>query len=233
MYVTEILDGRPYQCFIPQPLFPTVEPSRVKAFEALDRALQRTADDSGFLNRAAATVAQTRNKLDAADRHAEASAALNIWLARDRLGIEQLKKANAVMTGKRQVGFRTKPVWMGAMHPSDSWHVGSPPGRLNSLMKTLIGLPSSPLPVSMQALIGLLRLLQIHPFEDGNGRTARFYAIWLAHRKLGPATCILDLLDALCDRSRFDLNAASLEVQSSGRLDAILDRAMKLYETDC
>ena len=233
MYVTEILDKRPYQCFIPQPLFPAVEPSRVKAFAALDRALQHPLDAAEFLDRAAATIAQIRNKLDAADRHAEASAALNIWLARDRLGIEQLKKANAALTGKRQVDFRTRPVWMGAMHPSDSWHVGSPPGRLNSLMKMLMGLPSSPLPASMQALIGLLRLLQIHPFEDGNGRTARFYAIWLAHRKLGPATRMLDLLDLLCDRSRFDLNAASLEVQSSGRFDPILDRAMAFYETDC
>jgi Fic family protein len=232
MYVTELLDGRPYQCFIPQPLFPAVEPSRIKAFATFDRALQHTTDGSGFLDRAAATAAQTRNKLDAADRHAEASAVLNAWLARDRLGIEQLKKANAALTGKRQAAFRTRPVWMGAMHPSDAWHVGSPPGRLNGLMKTLTDLPSSPLPASLQALIGLLRLLQIHPFEDGNGRTARCYAIWLAHRRLGPATRMLDLLDALCDRSRFDLNAASLEVQNSGRFDAILDRILAFHETD-
>lgn len=233
MYVTELLDGRPYQCFIPRPLFPSIELSRVKAFAALDRAFRHTADGSGFMDRAAATIAQTRNKLEAKDRHAEASAVLSTCLARDRLGIEQLKKANAALTGKSQAIFRTRPVWMGAIHPSDSWHVGSPPGRLNGLMKALTDLPSSALPASLQALIGLLRLLQIHPFEDGNGRTARCYAVWLAHRRLGPATRMLDLLDALCDRSRFDLNAASLEVQNSGRFDVILDRALAFHETDC
>lgn len=233
MYVTEILDGRPYQCFIPQPLLPAVEASRIKAFATLDRALKNTADASVFTARAAATIAQTRNKLDAADRPAEAEAVLNAWMGRERLGIEQLKKINAALTGKQATGFRSRPVWMGALHPSDSWHVGSPPARLNGLMKKLMELPQSNLPASLQALIGLLRLLQIHPFEDGNGRVARFYAIWLVYRQLGPSIGALNLFDTLCDRPRFDLNAVSLEVQNSGRFEAYLDRALDLYQTDC
>lgn len=230
MYVTEILGARPYQCFIPQPLLPAVELSRVKAFSAFDRELIRTVDESTFIGHAAATVAQTLNKLDAATRHAEASEVLSVWLGRDRLGVEQLKKINAALTGKQTASFRTGPVWMGAAHPSDSWHVGSPPGRLNGLMKKLVELPQSGLPASMQTLIGLLRLLQIHPFEDGNGRTARFYAIWLAYRQLGPSIGVLNQIDALCDRPRFDLNAASLEVQNSGCFELFLDRALGLYQ---
>ena len=233
MYVTEILDGRPYQCFIPQPLFPAVEASRIKSFVTLDRELKRTADASMFMGRAAATIAQSRNKLDAADRPAEAEAVLNAWMGRERLGIEQLKKINAALTGKQATGFRSRQVWMGALHPSDSWHVGSPPARLNGLIKKLMELPQSNLPASLQALIGLLRILQIHPFEDGNGRVARCYAIWLVYRQLGPSIGTLNLLDALCDRPRFDLNAVSLEVQNSGRLETYLDRVLDLYQTDC
>ncbi len=228
MYVTEILDGRPYQCFIPQPLLPAVEASRIKAFAALDRALKNTTDASVFTPRAAATIAQTRNKLDVADRQAEAEAVLNAWIGRERMGVEQLKKINAALTGKQQAIFRNRPVWMGALHPSDSWHVGSPPARLNGLMKTLVSLPQSNLPASLQALIGLLRVLQIHPFEDGNGRMARFYAIWLIYRQLGPSIDALNLFDMLCDRPRFDLNAVSLEVQNSGRFETYLDRALGL-----
>ena len=120
MYVTEILDGRPYQCFIPQPLLPAVEASRIKAFAALDRALKNTADASVFTARAAATIAQTRNKLDPEDRQAEAKTVLNAWIGRERMGVEQLKKINAALTGKQQAIFRSRPVWMGALHPSDS-----------------------------------------------------------------------------------------------------------------
>ena len=232
MYVTEILDGRPYQCFIPQPLLPAVVASRIKAFAALDRALKNTADASVFTARAAATIAQTRNKLDPEDRQAEAKTVLNAWIGRERMGVEQLKKINAALTGKQQAIFRSRPVWMGALHPSDSWHVGSPPARLNGLMKTLVDLPQSNLPASMQALVGLLRLLQIHPFENGNGRVARCYAIWLLYRQLEPSIGALNLFDALCDRPRFDLNAASLEVQSSGRFETCFDRVLDLHQTD-
>jgi Fic family protein len=232
MYLTEVLGGRPYQCFIPQPLLPSVEQSRIKAFTKLDRALKIAPDKSEFFHFAAATVAQPRNKMAPAGRHSEAHAVLSAWLERERLGIEPLKKINAALTGKKEAVFRARPVWMGSAHPSDSWHVGSPPGRLNGLMKNLMDIPQSNLPASMQALIGLLRVLQIHPFEDGNGRTARFYAIWLAHRKLGLVTGMLSLLDALCDRPQFDLNAASLEVQNSGRFETFFDQALDLYQTN-
>jgi len=228
MYVTEMLNGRPYQCFVAVPMFPDIDASLVKAYSALDRRFAATLDPGAFPIRAAATVAQGRNRVDPGDREARASVALQRWLVRDRLGVEQLRKAHAALTGAAVSDFRRGPVWMGGPHPADAWHVGAPPSRLNGLMKQLMGLPERPWPSTLQALVALLRILQTHPFADGNGRIARWYAIWLAHRSLGPALGPLDLLDALCDRTRFDLNAASLEVQNSGRFEVFLSQAHAL-----
>lgn len=236
MYVTEALNGRPYQCFVPVPIFPAIDPALIKTYAALDREFARTIDASAFPVRAAGTVAQVGNRIDAGDRHARAVSALERWLGRDRLGIEQLKKIHTALTGASTPHFRTGPVWMGGPHPADAWHVGAPPARLNGLMKQLMGLPDSKWPVTLKAMVALLRILQIHPFKDGNGRLARWYAIWLVHHGLGPAIGVLDLLDRLCDRTRFDLNSASLDVQNSGRFDDFLLRAhailLQKFESD-
>ena len=225
MYMTEVLNGRPYQCFVPVPMFPAVEVPLVKAFSTLDRRLKERVADGMFATRATGTVAQIGNRIDAGDRAECASAALRYCMSRPRIGVDQLKKTHALLTGKDDCGFRTGPVWMGGPHPADAWHVGAPPSRLNGLMKQLIDLPDTRLPATLQALLGFLRILQIHPFADGNGRLARCHAICLTHRGIGPATALLDLLDHLCDRSRFDLNAASIEVQNSGRFEVFLSLA--------
>jgi len=33
-----------------------------------------------------------------------------------------------------------------------------------------------PWPITLVAVVSLTRLLQVHPFSDGNGRTVRLYA---------------------------------------------------------
>lgn len=234
MYVTEILSGRPYQCFIPQPLIPAIDASTCKRFAALDRLLKTEPGveplTEVFLSKAADFVAQTRHKADAGDRLAQARKSIENLLSRKRIGIEQVKALNAALGGNGE--FRKISVWMGAPHPALSWHVGSPPGRLNGLVKNLVLLPESGMPSSLQAVIGLIRLLQIHPFADGNGRTARAYALWLGYRAIGPSEAFVARMDALCDRRRFDLNAASLQAQNSGSFESILDRMLEAGGSD-
>lgn len=229
MYVTEVFRGRPYQCFIPQPVIPAIDKVYLSAFELLDRQCKDVQCGSAdFLAEAAAYIARTETKISPGERGALATRCLSGVLSRERISAESLKKIHASLTGTTNNGFRNAPVWMGAPHPALSWHVGSPPARLNGLIKQLVELPSLRMPASMQALIGLVRLLQIHPFQDGNGRTARLYGLWLGYRRLGPSDALLRILLLLTDRTRFDLNAASIEIQNIGRFDPLFEYVMDL-----
>ncbi len=105
-------------------------------------------------------------------------------------------------------------MWIGAPHPSASWHVGSPPDLLHGLIKHLLADPPAHHPASLTATLLLFRLLQIHPFVDANGRTARLWSIHTIHHRIGPACGHLKMLEMLWNRSRVDINSLSLSVQT-------------------
>lgn len=224
MYITEMLMGRPYQCFIPRPVIPVVGPRYLRAFAEIDRKCLASRDEGDiFMASAIEFVARVDTKRSSDGRVANVAKMVANTLARNQIGITQLKKINAELVGRDEQGFRTGPVWVGAPHPALSWHVGSPPGQLKALIKQCLSLPEMPMPSTMQALMGLIRLMQIHPFNDGNGRTARLYALWLGCRRLGASDRLLQLLSILTNRARFDLNAASLDVQNTGRFDLLFE----------
>lgn len=215
MLVTRILAGRPYQSYVPRPIFPAVDDQLIRRFHEVDAALASTCDARAFSADAVTAIVQPRNKRSASDRFAAAQRALNTLLSKRRPGVKHLRQSNGQLTGDSGKGeFRTTPVWVGAPHPSVSWHVGSPPDMLPRLVKTLIEDMPTRFPASLAATLLLFRLLQIHPFADGNGRTARLWSLCEIHRRIGPACSYLRLLDRLWDRTRFDLNALSLAVQS-------------------
>ena len=65
-------------------------------------------------------------------------------------------------------------------------HVGAPwkkiPGLVNDLLKWLNG-PAKEIPSVFSSAILHFRLVEIHPFRDGNGRVARAMATWELYRK--------------------------------------------------
>lgn len=219
MYVTRILVGRPYQCYIPKPLIPQISDHFLCLFQGIDRCLASSLHDESFMESMARTVVQPNNRLDSfqAIRNAQQAAEASL----NALGIKQLQKANALLLGLPSSEFRVQPVWLGAPHPGLSWHVGSPPEMIPTLVKQLLcetSLLNSP---SLAAVILLFRLLQIHPFVDGNGRTARYWAIRHIQQNIGPACAFLSLIDSLWDRKNFDINAISLVAQEEKSLDPI------------
>jgi Fic family protein len=163
-------------------------------------------------------VVQFGNKPILPGRLAAAQDASTYLLRRERLGIRPLLKAHALLLGVEEQGFRRGPVWVGAPHPSVAWHVGSPPELLRGLTQELLRDLPSTYPASLCSLVLLLRLLQVHPFNDGNGRIARLVSIHPVLLRIGPARGHLRLLDLLWDRNRFDLNRVSRETQAQDSL---------------
>lgn len=222
MLVTRILAGRPYQSYVPKPLFPARDARLIQRFREADAALAATCNADAFAAHAALAIVQRQNKHTAMAALPAARKALDVLLPRERAGVKQLKQANALLLGASHGEFRDKPVWVGAPHPGLSWHVGSPPDMLPGLMKRLVENMPAEFPASLAATILLFRLLQIHPFADGNGRTARLWSLHHIHRRIGPACGYLRLLDNLWDRRRFDIHALSLAAQSEDTLDPII-----------
>ncbi|MDP2186573.1 MAG: Fic family protein [Xanthomonadales bacterium] len=151
-----------------------------------------------------------------------ASAAARAFQSR-KIQRRELIDLNALILGKPQAGFRTGPVWIEAPHPALSSHVGSPAPRLDALVDAILTMVRRPWPTTLIAMVSLVRLLQVHPFFDGNGRTARLYACWLVRRRLGPSPLFLRLLDVLWNRAEFSILGASVAIRDRDDWSPILE----------
>lgn len=104
-----------------------------------------------------------------------------------------------------------------------SSYVGSPAPRLDALVDVILAMIRQPWPTTLIAVVSLTRLLQVHPFFDGNGRTARLYACWLVRRRLGPSPLFLHLLDALWNRAEFSILGASVAIRDRNDWNPLLE----------
>jgi hypothetical protein len=100
--------------------------------------------------------------------------------------VSALKRGNAVLVGSRgpESEFRSSAVWVGRVSQSESAWLGSPPKKLQMLMQQWQSLDRLVLPETLKLAIATARLLQIHPFCDGNGRTARWYGLLFVNSRL-------------------------------------------------
>jgi hypothetical protein len=82
---------------------------------------------------------------------------------------------------------RTGPAWLDAPHPADSSYVAPPAQSVPGLVQDLCAFANDARwPVVLRALVVFARMLHVHPFRDGNGRTARAWFQGLLLRELGP-----------------------------------------------
>jgi hypothetical protein len=230
MYVTHAIDGLPVQSFVPRPLLPSLSPGLIAAFRRIDAALSVDLHHARFAE--ACVRAVLRAGRSSPGQHARDSVenACAMFLQTRRCSEQSLVRLNARLVGAG-AGVRTGPAWMGGLHPSAAWHVGSPPERLRGLLTALVRLQPGGLPASLLALISMLRLLQIHPFPDGNGRTARLYACWLVARALGPTPGFPTLVEALWASPTFDIHAASNEFRDAGSLEMLAEHTGRLVDS--
>lgn len=222
MYVTRMLGRIPYQCFLPRPIVPEFSIDLRNNFKALEvKLIGLNSDNESYIEKSSIVIAQARNKFGSNDRGLNARESVLRFFETQHVGVSQLTKIHASLTGVKNRGLRNGLAWVGSQHPGTSWHVGSPPEQLNSLIKKLLTFDHNKLPSTLWATTAMLRILQIHPFADGNGRVARFYALWLLYKRMGPSTIAAEAINSLFDRSVLDLQSLSLHAQVSGDFNEI------------
>jgi Fic/DOC family len=210
MFVTEMLQGKPYQCFVPKPVLPAFDKTLIDAFKLVDIKLKHCPSSPSFDQACIATVCRVGGS---GNLVTEIPAALSLAFSYNSIRKKQLLKINGLITQSTAISYRQKPSWLGSSHPAESWHVGSPVSKIEVLMEDVLGIEKSHLPISLSILVSMIRMLQIHPFSDGNGRTTRLYHCWRIKKMLGDKTAFLEVVDSLWQRNRFDLHGASLQIR--------------------
>ena len=100
----------------------------------------------------------------------------NYLFCQNKLTLACLTKANKILAAenKKAGKIRTTQTWIGAQKMKDAIYVCPPPNKVNALLENLISfIKMSNIPIEARIIIGHAHLLDIHPFHDGNGRTAR------------------------------------------------------------
>jgi hypothetical protein len=115
-----------------------------------------------------------------------------------RLALTELTSANGTLTGDPHAGLRSELVWMDTPHPADSWFVAPLPERLKTLTTNLLMFCAERrVPTLMRSIVLLFRLPEIHPFRDGNGRTARAAFLARCVRAFGQRRPLVTFIDTM------------------------------------
>lgn len=232
MYSTDVFRGKIYQGFLPTPVWPAFAPDVRRAFGELDRELAIEAGTQA--DREALVKALVHDRSDREERSPGVLEALDHALGLRRIGRGDLLDVNARVVGYPATGFRQTPIWIGGPGPDTAWHIGSPVDQLPKLVNSVLEhAVRDDLPASLRAMVALMRLLQIHPFRDGNGRTARVFAYWVMVRSLGPSPRIAGILASLWRRHEFDLHSVSVAIRDTGDWRPYFDRVLaRSMQTD-
>jgi hypothetical protein len=225
MYVTAIYQGRPVQCYVPKAGFPEIDRTFAARFEALEDLLGSTGDPVAHAAAVAATVQRYDLAPDAAgDRRSGVLAAIRHAAGLGRLDAAALKRLNALLGGSAGPGsFRSGPAWIAAEHPAMSTHVGSPASRLGSLVSDVLSLQTRHGNALVRVLVAMVRLLQIHPFHDANGRTARLHACWAARAAFGPSPLFPQALARLWMGGSVGINQMCISVRDDDDWEPLFD----------
>lgn len=197
--VLELHAGTPYFAMVPTPL------SRLGAhFHAFRERFARLESGLGRQPQEPCTLDAELSASIFRD-HAPGSAIACIRSLRESIpcaqfSVKTLRQLNAAVIGLPNSSVRTDAAWMGARHPSEAWFVAPPARELPRLLRDLCNFCNDAnLPPFLRGVVGLHQLVLIHPFPDGNGRTARALLAVMAldtARSLAAVTHLLDRLFA-------------------------------------
>jgi len=100
----------------------------------------------------------------------------NYLFCQNKITLTCLTKVNKILAAenKKAGKIRTTQTWIGAKKIENAIYVCPPPNEINKLLETLVAfINNDNIPIEARIIIGHAHLLDIHPFYDGNGRTAR------------------------------------------------------------
>jgi hypothetical protein len=201
-----------YFAYVPQQLSRAVlapYSAQFKEIEGAARAMQPTSasfETPGLLG------------VDACSGGAGGYLAAANYLATHRLTARSLVRANALVLERQLSSFRSGPMWVGANDPAHAWFVAPPAACVEALVDDLIEFNRSheDLAVLLRACVSMCQLLLVHPFEDGNGRTARALLLGMTLRELDCRNMLFYLLDQLWQYKGSALHAASTKLRVTG-----------------
>ncbi len=133
---------------------------------------------------------------------------------RDRIGAiseRDVLVSHSILHGMPVQSFRRSNVLVGGSDTRSATYIPPDHGDVSLLMRDwrrhVNGICNIPI---VEIIVGLFRLLQIHPFPDGNGRTARmmFFALMLKH--YGAKAAIHDVARKMFSSGNQELMLCSL-----------------------
>jgi hypothetical protein len=184
------LHGRPYWQWLPPPL--TRQLPQMRALTARAQAQlpeeNPTLPRALYLERAALLEFEIgrSSSLIAADAAPCYPQDAIECLAQGPASPSRLLSAHRLLLGP-DADRRTGPAWLDTAHPADSNYVAPPAQHVQALVQDVCAFANDARwPVALRAVVVFARLLHIHPFREGNGRTARAWFLASILRELGP-----------------------------------------------
>lgn len=100
----------------------------------------------------------------------------NYLFTQDEITLINITKTNKMLTSehKRAGKIRTTQNWIGGKTIKKAAYICPPPTQVNNLLKNWLEfINDEKISIGKRIIIGYSYLILIHPFSDGNGRTAR------------------------------------------------------------
>lgn len=141
------------------------------------------------------------------------------WRIPDVLEINRRVMGLPVLPQMRKGGM-----WIGSHHPADACYVAPPAEDVATLMADLVEFCScTHWPPLMKGVIAMQQLLLIHPFEDGNGRSARALMFCLADVEPVSIAVTFDVIEELWRFKQLRLLAVQQQIRNDNNWVPLLE----------
>lgn len=237
--ILQQLSGRPYHAHVPERLSgeaATQFASFHADFAALDRRLAAVAPLEATQFRSVLADALSSAGLFDCSEETHQAATSCLFRAAQQVAADptgtpkSLKAANALLCQSVGKGIvRTGPMWVGAAHPADAWYVAPPAAHVHALLRDLFRFTNDrKWPLTLRACVAMQQLLDIHPFSDGNGRTARALLLGMLVQRWGLQQGFVSALAGFWAERGLRRHAATYQIRASGDWSAFLQMSLAL-----